>query len=54
MDGGASSAIMVQLYVIDVLYLQYFNKNILDVEEINLERRKLYPPNYYGKYSNEQ
>lgn len=27
LDGGASSTIMVQLYIIDVLYLQYFIKN---------------------------
>lgn len=30
MDGGASSTIMVQLYIIEILYLQYFMKNLTE------------------------
>lgn len=30
MDGGASSTIMVQLYIMEILYLQYFMKNFAE------------------------
>lgn len=37
LDGGASSTTMVQLYILDVLYLQYFKKNY-QKSKLNKER----------------